>query len=346
MSESYFQRVTATTPTRLWVNNPTVEEIDLALAQGAAGCTTNPSYGGGLLKRAPGEVAGIIADCIAREADDEAAAEQVQQRLVRRIAEAFLPLYEASGGRTGFVSLQGAPEADTDGEHILREAHEAHAILPNVTPKIPATLPGFHAFEQVVAAGYPTIVTEVFCLDQVVAACEIYLQVTAGMAVPPPFHMSPITGIFCDHLRKLAAAGGPAVDPTAIEWAGIAFARACRRLVEERGYPVTLLFGGARTMRDFTGLVGEPTAATINYSTVAEILAADPPVEHTIHDPVDPAILAELDRFDDFRRAMRLGSLAPEEFEGFGPVQHFRDAFIAGWNGVLASIAAARAAGV
>jgi transaldolase len=345
VNESYFHQVKATTPTRLWVNNPTVAEIELALAQGAVGCTTNPSYGGGLLKRAPGEVTDIIAACIADDADDEVAAEHVQQVLVHRIASAFLPLWQESGGRAGFVSLQGAPERDTDGEGILREAHEARAILPNVTPKIPATLPGFHAFEQVVAAGYPTIVTEVFCLDQVEAACERYLRVTEGMADPPPFHMSPITGIFSDHLRTLVAAGGPAVDPVAIEWTGVAFARACRALVEERSYPVTLLFGGARTMRDFTGLVGEATAATINYSTVAEILAADPPVEHTIHDPVDPAILAQLDRFDDFRRAMRLGSLAPEEFAGFGPVQHFRDLFIAGWNGVLASIARARATG-
>ena len=40
--------MTADTPTRVWVNNPTVEEIGLALAQGAVGSTTNPAYGGNL----------------------------------------------------------------------------------------------------------------------------------------------------------------------------------------------------------------------------------------------------------------------------------------------------------
>ena len=66
MTETYFQKVRTQTPTRLWVNNPTMEECDLALAQGAMGCTTNPSYGGNLLRRAPAYVKPIIAE-VARD---------------------------------------------------------------------------------------------------------------------------------------------------------------------------------------------------------------------------------------------------------------------------------------
>jgi hypothetical protein len=110
------------------------------------------------------------------------------------------------------------------------------------------------------------------------------------------------------------------------------------------GVGVTLLFGGARIPLDFTGLVGGAHAATINYSTVAELVEADPEVADTIHQPVDPAIVERLSAtFEDFRRGMQLGALTPEEFEGFGPVQHFRDAFIAGWHGVLGAVALVRA---
>lgn len=341
----YFHRVKAETPTRLWVNNPTVEEIGLALAQGAIGCTTNPAYGGGLLRRAPGDVRPIIRDCLAASGDDREVADLVQRRLVGRLAESFSPLYDASGGTEGFVSIQGAPEADTDGDVILEEARAGHAIAPNVAPKIPATLPGFYAFEQIVALGYPTIITEVFSLAQLVYACETYLKITARTGKRPPFFMSPITGILGDHLKKVAKRDGIVCDEAVIDWAGIALARACQTAVEQKAYPVTLLFGGARLMHDFTGLVGGKSAATINYSTVEEIMAADPPVEDSVHQPVDPAIVATLsERFDDFRRALPHDGFAPEEFEGFGPVQHFRDNFIAGWNGVLASIAAERAA--
>jgi hypothetical protein len=66
-------------------------------------------------------------------------------------------------------------------------------------------------------------------------------------------------------------------------------------------------------------LVGAASAATINYSTVAEIVAIDPPVEDTIHKPTDPAILARLTAaFPDFRRAMDPVGLEPAEFRGAG----------------------------
>lgn len=344
MSQSYFRRVKATTPTRLWVNNPTVAEIDLALAQGAVGCTTNPAYGGSLLKRAPDEILPIIAECAAGETDDLRAGDVVQQRLVARIAARFLPLFENSLGREGFVSIQGSPETDTDGDRILREGLEGHAISPNATPKIPATVAGFQAFERLVEAGIPTIVTEVFSLDQLVYACEAYLRATKQAGVQPPFFISPITGIFADHLRKIAASQGIVVNAAVVDWAGVILARRCQAMVEERSYPVTLLFGGARTMLDFAGLVGAASAATINYSTVKELLAADPSIEDTIHAPVDAAIVSDLGVFEDFRTAITLGGLAPEDFAAFGPVLHFRDAFLAGWHATLSAVAEERKA--
>ena len=320
MADSYFQRVKATTPTRLWVNNPIDAEIDLALRQGAVGCTTNPAYGGSTLRRAP-EVLEMVIDASIRETESDAAtADRVQQLLVKRIADRFMPLYERSDGSEGFVSIQGSPESDNDGPRILAEAHEGHALSPNVAPKIPATLPGFHAFERLVEAGHPSIVTEVFSVSQLIYACETYIRASEHAKVRPPFFMSPITGIFGDHLKAVAARSGIQCDATAIDWAGVALARGCQRVVEERDYPVTLLFGGARVMNDFTGLVGAKSAATINYSTVAEILAADPEVADTIHEPTDPALLATLQTaFPEFRKAMLIDGLAPEEFEAFGP---------------------------
>ncbi len=346
MTDSYFQQVRARTPTRLWINNPTMEECGLALAQGAMGCTTNPAYGGSLLRRAPDYVKPIIAEVVhgASPADDDfAIADRVQERLVARILAQFRPLWDASGGTEGFVSIQGSPETDTDGSIITHEAHRARTLGPNATPKIPATLPGFVAFEEMVAAGSQVIITEVFSLDQVEFACELYNRTTAKAGVRPPFFMSPITGIFADHLKKLARRDGSDVDFSMLDLAGVALGRACRTLVRERSYPVMLLFGGARLPIDFTGLVGEWTAATINYSTVDEIIALDPPVASTVSDPVDPAVLRSLaGHFEDFRRGLTLGGLAPEEFETFGPVQHFRDAFLGGWHDVLAEIRARR----
>jgi len=344
VTATYFAQLLAETPTRVWVNNPTIEEIGLALARGAVGCTTNPGYGGNLLRRAPDEILPII-EAAVRETDDDArAADLVQQRLVARIAARFLPLFEASGGSAGFVSIQGAPEMDTRADHIEHEAREAHAIGPNVTPKIPATLAGLAAFERVVADGFPTIVTEVFSVDQFVDTNERFLAVTARTGVVPPFFMSPITGIFGDHLKLVAEREGLQAQASDMELAGVALTRACYRIAQERGYPVTILAGGARIPLDLTGLVGGAMHATVNWSTFAEVLASPEPFARGFDEPLDPDAIARLmTTFPDVRRAFEPGALTPDAYDGFGPVQHFRNVFIAGWDAVHAAIAAERA---
>ena len=343
MTENYFKRMAAETPTRIWVNNPTVEEMDLALAQGARGCTTNPGYGGNLLRRAPDQILPIIAAAVRETSDDLRAADLVQQRLVARIADRFAPLHSASGGTAGFVSIQGAPEMDTDADHIEREAREGRAIAPNVAPKIPATEAGLAAFERLVADGFPTIVTEVLSVAQFVDAAERYLAVVRRTGVRPPFFMSPITGIFGDHLKAVAKSSGVSVLAADMELAGVALTRACYAVRQERGYPLTILAGGARIPLDLTGLVGGDMHATINWSTFAEVMASPSEFSAGLSAPLDPAAVDRLKgAFDDVRRALDPHGLEAGEYEAFGPVQHFRNVFLAGWNLVRGAIEAER----
>lgn len=327
------------------MNNPTLEEVALAIEQGAVGCTTNPAHGEGLLRRAPEEIRPIIAEVVREIDDNELAAEEVERRLVARILPFFRPIFDGNAGRLGFVSLQGPPHLDTDAGPILASAEQARLLGPNCVPKIPATEPGLEAFGVLVADGQPTIVTEVFSLAQVAVVAERYLEITAGSGNRPPFVMAPITGIFGDHLRAVARREGTPIDQLATEWAGVAWARAAAALVAERSYPVTLLYGGARTMQDLTGLVGDGHQATINWSTFVEILQADPVCRETIRDETPPELVSALsERFADFRAALDIDALDVPDFEGFGPVQHFRNNFLAGWGAVLEAIEAERSA--
>jgi len=342
--ETFFSRLVAQTPTRVWVNNPTIAEVGLALQQGAVGCTTNPAFGGGLLKRAPEEIRPIIVECARGDDDDAAVADRVQQRLVEPIVDRFRPLFERSQGREGFVSIQGAPDADHNALTILAEAHAGRQLGPNATPKLPATAPGLTALEALVVDGSPTIVTEVFSLAQLIETCERYLRASERRGSRPPFFISPITGIFGDHLKAVAAREGKEADKADLELAGVALARACHRLVEDREYPVTLLCGGARTPFDLLGLVGAPVHATINWSTFAEVLETDPDLRPGIDADLDPDALTRLaSTFADVRRALTIDGLTLDEFEEFGPVQHFRNNFAAGWQQVRQAIAGERA---
>ena len=341
----YFARLLSTTPSRVWVNNPTAEEVQLALGKGAVGCTTNPGFGGNLARRAPDEVIPVVDALLAEHPDapDGVVGDLLQERLVTEIAGRFRPLHDASRAAWGYVSIQGPPERDTDAELIWADAITGHRLAPNVAPKIPATIPGLVAFERVVAEGWPVIVTEVFSVDQLATTCELYVRVTARTGNRPPFFLSPITGIFGDHLRKVAARDGLAVPAEALNLAGVGLGRRCAALVAERNWPVILLFGGARLPEDLTGLVGDRHCATVNWSTFEEVMAIDPPVERTISRPLDPTSeRALLGTFGDVRKAWTLGSLASEEFEEFGPVQHFRDAFVAGRRTVLELVARRR----
>ncbi len=79
MSRTYFRWLKTETPTRVWVNNPTLEEIDLALEQGAVGCKTNTAFRFGLVRRAPDEARPDIEDCVRRTADDHSASDATRR---------------------------------------------------------------------------------------------------------------------------------------------------------------------------------------------------------------------------------------------------------------------------
>ncbi|MEX1297010.1 MAG: transaldolase family protein [Candidatus Limnocylindrales bacterium] len=342
MTVTYFEWLRTKTPNRAWINNPTASEIGLALAQGAVSCTTNPAYGGNLLGRAPAEIEPDIAAVVAQGAEGDEAVALVQERLVGRILPHFAAIHEATEGQDGWVSLQGAPELDTSPGPILAAARRARALGENCIPKIPATGPGLAVMETLVAEGQPVLMTEVFSLAQVARTCERYLRATDAAGTRPVFIMAPITGIFGDHLRAVAARDGLEIEAGDITWAGVIWARAAKRLVDEHEYPVRLLYGGARSNADLVDLVGGGHASTVNWSTFADVLEADPERRETVDEPVPADIEARLRAtFDDFRRALELDGLEEAAFEEFGPVQHFRDAFITGWRAVRDAVEAA-----
>src|SRR5271157_5396958 len=101
MRQPYFLRGVTQTPTEFWINNPTREHADLAIANGASGCTNNPSYTQKMVdhpKEGPGALR--ILDDVIRESDnDDKVAAIFQRRLVGPIAERFMPIYTQHSGR-------------------------------------------------------------------------------------------------------------------------------------------------------------------------------------------------------------------------------------------------------
>jgi transaldolase len=344
MANDYFRRLQNETPTRLWINNPTMAEIDLAIEAGAISCTSNPAYSARVLKTEPERAARAIQAAIRESSDDARAADIAQQRIVKEVLEKFLPLYRTAPGQKGLVSIQGNPHLDEDAANIVDEAMRFRQIAPNFITKIPCTEAGLKAFEQLIPEDMPIIATEVFAISQATAVCELYERVSKKVGKFPPFYVTHISGIFDECIAKTAEREGIEVSKDALHQAGIILARRQYAMMKRRGFNVTLMGGGARGTHHFTELVGGALHVTINWSTADEIIKADPPVVSRIDVAPSQAIVDELcDKLPDFRAAYRDDGLSIEEFESYAPLQFFRNMFLKGWDALTEEVRKQRA---
>jgi transaldolase/glucose-6-phosphate isomerase len=96
---------------------------------------------------------------------------------VREAADLFRPVYEASEGGDGFVSLEVHPALADETEATLLEARRLWTALnrPNVMVKIPATRAGIPAIRQATAEGINVNITLIFSLKRYAEVIEAYL---------------------------------------------------------------------------------------------------------------------------------------------------------------------------
>lgn len=97
---------------------------------------------------------------------------------LRQAADLFRPIFDASSGEDGWVSLEVSPLLAHDAENTIREALDLHARAdrPNLLIKIPGTPEGLVAIEAAIFAGVPVNVTLLFSCRQYEAAAEAYLR--------------------------------------------------------------------------------------------------------------------------------------------------------------------------
>ena len=87
------------------------------------------------------------------------------------------PLYDASGGGDGFVSLEVSPALAYQTEATVNAARELHERigLPNLMVKIPATAEGVPAIEKMISEGRNINVTLIFSLPRYRQVIDAYL---------------------------------------------------------------------------------------------------------------------------------------------------------------------------
>jgi transaldolase len=96
---------------------------------------------------------------------------------VRLAADLFRPIYDATNGVDGYVSLEVSPHVAHDARHTIAEARRLWSAVdrPNAMIKVPATSEGLAATRQLLAGGINVNVTLLFSVPRYREVAGTYL---------------------------------------------------------------------------------------------------------------------------------------------------------------------------
>ena len=96
---------------------------------------------------------------------------------IQRAADILHPIYHATAGRDGFVSLEVPPGIEHDPQKTIAEAQRLFRLVdrPNAMIKVPGTAAGIQALEELIVAGLNINVTLLFDVTVYEAVARAYL---------------------------------------------------------------------------------------------------------------------------------------------------------------------------
>jgi transaldolase len=197
------------------------------------------------------------------------------KEIVKRGAEKLLPLYEASGGRYGWVSGQLDPRLFTEKEIMYAQADELSALSKNVMIKVPASEQGVDVVRYLTSKGIATNTTTCFTLPQIMAVARSAaegLELAKANKVDTSGWRAVIThmlGRLTERpiIPEQAAYYGVNWTEADRKWFGIGVFRRAYRMLKEGAYPSKLLMCSVRT--------GPLVNGKMRYWDVQEIAGGD-----------------------------------------------------------------------
>jgi len=141
------------------------------------GLTSNPT----IFEQAIGQSTDYDED-LRRLAREGKSAEEIFDALaiddIKNAANVLAPVFERTGGKDGYVSIEVAPKLANDTPATIQEARRLWSAVarPNLMVKIPATAAGVPAIEQSIADGLNINVTLIFSLKRYDEVMDAYLR--------------------------------------------------------------------------------------------------------------------------------------------------------------------------
>jgi transaldolase len=140
------------------------------------GVTSNPA----IFEKAINGSPAYDADILALRSEGRTTGEILEALILKDVAQAadlFRPVYEATGGSDGFVSIEVSPKLALDSSGSMAEARRFWTALsrPNVMVKLPGTSAGVPAIRRLLAEGVNVNITLLFSVQRYLEVHEAYL---------------------------------------------------------------------------------------------------------------------------------------------------------------------------
>src|ERR1700737_4424111 len=336
--KSPLHEMTQTTPTCLWNDSASIQELTYSIEHGAVGATCNPVIVLGVLKKEMGLWKDRIRSLI--EERSTATEDQIGWQLVREVsvkaAGLLRPVFEAHQGKNGRLSIQTDPRLFRDSKAIVDQAEEFNRLASNMIVKIPVTRAGIPAIEEATYRGVSINATVSFTLPQCIAVAEavergLKRREREGKDITT---MGPVCTIMVgrldDWLKVVTEKENITIDPGYLEWAGVAVFKKTYQLFRARGYRIRLLSAAFRNHMHWSEFIGGDVVISPPHAWQVRLNASDVEGRPRIDKPVDPAKVEELLRkFPDFRSAYSEGGLSLDGFDSFAPTRRTLRQFIA-----------------
>ncbi|MFT4230707.1 MAG: transaldolase [Microbacterium sp.] len=152
---------------------------DLIATRDVVGVTTNPTiFQGAIGNPDDDSYDGRIAELARRGATADEAIFEITTEDVRDAADVFRPVFDATDGLDGRVSIEVSPDLAHDTAATVAQAKQLWEKVdrPNALIKIPATKAGLPAIAETLAAGISVNVTLIFSLERYAEVIDAYLS--------------------------------------------------------------------------------------------------------------------------------------------------------------------------
>jgi transaldolase len=333
-----------------WNDSGVPSELGEAVALGAVGGTSNPVIVSQAAKANPGLIRPILEQLICDH--PTATEDDLAWRLIHALgvqsAKQLEPVYHATRGMKGFLSMQVNPKFHPARDRMVAQAMELAALAPNIAIKVPATAAGIEAMEEITARGVRVNATVSFSVAQALAVSDAFArglkrarQAGRDTDTIHPY-ITIMIGRVDDHLKRVAEVQKIATSPGVLDWAGIAVFKNAHRLFKDSGRPGTLLAAAYRHEGHWSRIIGRTVLQTVPYTWWTKFNVAEIEPRETLNDPVDEAIVGELRaKFRDFARAYDADGMTPAEFAHYGATVHTLNQFLGGYDDLVAIVRAA-----